>query len=650
MDYLDKLNPAQKEAVTTTDGPLLIIAGAGAGKTRVITYRILHLIKTGIDPKRILAITFTNKAAREMRERVETLLKNEKERPRERLGFGELEKPDGNRNSLPFLSTFHALGVYILRQNAAQLGLSKYFTILDRDESLTRVKTAIKAADLDPKRFEPRKILGAISRQKGAGLTLERYKEEAPNDFFPKIVIAVWERYEKSKKEDGALDFDDLLLLAVQLLKKEPETLTYYQELWTHIHIDEYQDTNAIQYELTMLLARKYRNLCVVGDMDQSIYGWRGADFTNILNFEKDFPETKVVTLEENYRSTQTILTAANAVIAKNKRRREKKLFTKNKGGAKISIFSGLDEGEEAKFIAQKTKELIDGGSKPEEIAVLYRANFQSRVLEEAFLRQNIPYQVLGVRFFDRKEIKDVIAYIKFATNPSDFESLKRIINVPPRGIGKATLAKIAAKQIESLPVKTQEKVGNFFRLVGRIKSKLAELKPSEFLKEVIKITGIEENLKTSDEEDLERLENIRELVSLATKYDEMPAEEGIMMLLTEVALATDQDQLEETKKGVKLMTVHAAKGLEFDYVFISGLEQDLFPHTGFGRGEEERDDEEERRLFYVAITRAREKLFLTYSQVRTIFGSRQINMPSEFIFDIDEELLEAESNLGVIL
>jgi len=656
MNYLEKLNNAQKEAVTCTEGPLLIIAGAGAGKTRVITYRILHLIKSGIDPKKILAITFTNKAAREMKERVEKLLKEEivEERP-DHPAFGlpaqvgEVWEGTPKFEGTPFLSTFHSLGVYLLRHHAPKLGLSKFFTILDRDESIARIKTSLKEAGIDPKRFEPRKILGAISKQKGAGLTLGDYKEEASNDFFPKIVISVWERYEKILKEENALDFDDLLLLSVRLLKKDPETLAYYQDLWSHIHIDEYQDTNAIQYELTMLLTAKHKNLCVVGDMDQSIYGWRGADFTNILNFEKDFPSAKVVTLEENYRSTQNILQAANGIIKKNKKRREKNLFTKNKEGAKISIFAGLDESEEAKFIAKKAKELVGEGVKPEEISVLYRANFQSRALEEAFLRLGIPYQVLGVRFFERKEIKDVIGYIKLATNPSDFESLKRIINVPARGIGKATLAKIAAKQVESLPAKTQEKVANFFSIVGRIKLRLNELKPSEFIKEVIKISGIENSLKTTDEEDLERLENIRELVSLATKYDEMEPEEGIMNLLTEVALATDQDGLEENKKGVKLMTVHAAKGLEFNYVFISGLEEGLFPHQSFNV-DETRDEEEERRLFYVALTRAREKLFLTYSQVRTIFGSRQVNMPSEFIFDIDEDLLEAESNLGVII
>lgn len=634
MFYLDELNNPQREAAKHKDGPLLIIAGAGAGKTRTVAYRILHLIKSGVSPDQILAITFTNKAAKEMKERILALLaKNNKTED-------DLQQEEGRKE--PFVSTFHALCVYILRNEHRALELPKFFSIFDRNDSISKIKSAMKKVGVDPKKFEPGKILSAISRQKGDGISLEEYRADA-RDFYPKTVSIVWAEYVKLLKKENALDFDDLLVRVVELLKAKPEILTKYQERFHYISVDEYQDTNVIQYELVNLLAEKYKNICVVGDMDQSIYGWRGADYTNLLRFEKDYPNAKTVLLEENYRSTETILTAANRIIAKNTRRFDKKLFTKKKGGAKIGLYAGLEEGDEARFIARRVQEMIAEGTKPEQLAVLYRANFQSRVLEEAFLRAGVPYQVLGTRFFERKEIKDIVSYIKAALNPTDFEALKRVINTPPRGLGQVTLTKLAAGAEETLPATTREKVAKFRRLLSEIASFAQSRKPSELIKFVLEKTGLEEGLKKGGEDSLERLENAREFASLAVRYDHLPPAEAVPIMLAEITLSSEQDSLNENKNGAKLMTVHAAKGLEFDVVFVTGLEEGLFPHRGFD--ETDRDEEEERRLFYVAVTRARQKLYLTYAQSRLVFGSRQVNLPSEFIFDIDEELLDADTD-----
>lgn len=627
MSPTNNLNPAQAEAAAHQNGPLLIIAGAGAGKTKTITHRILNLIQSGVAPENILAITFTNKAAKEMGDRVTNLLSENG-----LTGQGK-----------PFMSTFHSLGVHILRHHGTALGLSKFFVILDRDESLAKVKQAMRLVQVDEKRFEPRKMLSAISKHKGDGRNAKSYAENA-HDFFPKLVSDIWLRYEELLQKENALDFDDLLLKTVRLFRQDKEILEYYQDRWKYIHIDEYQDTNTIQYEISKLLADKHQNICVVGDIDQSIYSWRGADFTNILNFEKDYPETKTVLLEENYRSTQNILAAANDVIKKNRNRREKNLFTNNGEGDKITIFSALDENSEARFIAETAKDLIREGTDPEEIAVLYRANFQSRVLEEAFLRAGVPYEVLGTRFFERKEIKDIIGFLRLAFNPDDSGSLKRVINVPPRGIGKVTLDKILAGETEKLPAKMREKIIEFKQLVASIKEQASELKPSETIKYIMAKAGIEADLKNKSEEEQERLENLKEFVSLATKYDELPPEEGLMNLISEASLTSDQDTLMRETRGVRLSTIHASKGLEFKRVFITGLETDLFPHSSFG--DEKRDDEEERRLFYVALTRAKEKLYLTYAQSRMVFGQRKINMPSEFIDDISEDLIDQEDNI----
>ena len=703
-DHLAGLNAPQREAALHTTGPLLIVAGAGAGKTKTIAHRILNLIKEGVPAEKILAVTFTNKAAKEMRERV----------------VAALSFVNSRERTLPFISTFHSLGVHIIKENARILGHTKYFTILDENDAATLIKEALKELEIDPKQYDPKRIRNIISREKGNFVHAEEFVAEST---LGKKISRVWHSYEKKKMQENALDFDDLLLKAVKLLKENEVARKIYQERWVYIHIDEYQDTNEVQYLMSKLLCGENKNICAVGDADQLIYSWRGANLKNILNFERDYPNAKVIMLEENYRSTQNILTAANEIIKKNKYRPEKNLFTKNKTGDKIGLYEALDETDEADFVAVKILELMDSsggdafsqvlgspgpypgqtilkststyanegqdidlrniaqGDGPSiaifqqenmrveqsnilsEIAVLYRANFQSRVLEEAMLRYNIPYQVLGVKFFERKEIKDTLAYLRAALNPESLSDIKRIINFPTRGIGKVTLAKLFSKQQASLPIKMQIKIDNFYKLLEAIKEKIETAKASEVIKYVVKKSGIEEELKNGGDDDLERLENIKELATLALKYDELKNETGTEKLLEDAALASDQDSLlidaarpvkgregsqREAFNGVKLMTVHASKGLEFKYVFITGLEDGLFPHVRQSERETAEDREEERRLFYVALTRAKEKLFLSFANFRTLFCSLQINAPSEFIGDIPADLLQKEGGNSI--
>lgn len=628
----------QREAAVHKDGPLLVIAGAGTGKTATLTHRILHLIKEGIPPDEILAITFTNKAAKEMRERVGALL--EKNGFATGLRYGDTQ---------PWIGTFHSLGVYILRAHADVFGLTKHFAILDKNDARSLLKEAIKAEGLDPKKFSPERIGSIISREKGNLMTVAEYRAQASNAYLPLIVAGVWEKYENLLKREKALDFDDLIVKTVILLRDHPEIRDEYQRRWRYIHIDEYQDTNAAQYELARLLAGEAKNICVVGDGDQSIYGWRGANMQNILNFERDYEGARTVLLEENYRSTQTILSAANDIIKKNTVRKEKNLYTKNSTGEKIGIIETYDEGGEARAVGGKIKDLLAAGAMPEDIAVLYRANFQSRALEEAFLMIEIPYQVLGVRFFERREVKDILSFVRAALNPESLSDIKRIIDVPPRGIGKSTLAKMFAKDEASLPPAGQKRAQDFWKLLSDIKEYVLAEKTSKLIKFVSEKTGIETSLKTGHDDDNERLENIHELVTLATKYDILPPEEAVEKLLGDAALASDQDSLMKSESAVKLMTVHAAKGLEFPYVFVVGLEHDLFPHRRMGeKAVSKEDEEEERRLFYVAVTRAKKKLFLSHASVRTIFGQRQVNMPSEFLSDISDECLEYEETASV--
>ena len=624
MQHLENLNEPQKEAVTTIKGPLLVVAGAGAGKTRVITHRIAHIISQGVEPYNILAVTFTNKAAREMKERVERLLSG--------------QVATGNA---PFVSTFHALGVYLLCRHYKDLNIPKHFSIFDRDDSKRAVRSAMKKCSIDPKEYEPGKILGSISKQKGNATTAEEYGGMASN-YWEEMVAEVWLEYEKKLKENKAFDFDDLLLQTLIFLRKNRSILKQYQDTWKYIHVDEYQDTNRVQYELIKLLAGSegHPNICVVGDADQTIYTWRGASIGNILSFEKDFLGAKTILLEENYRSTQNILGAANDVIKKNVTRIDKNLFTQNIEGEKIELIEGWNEANEAEKVVTRVQDLISSGANPKEIAILYRANFQSRVFEETLLRERIPYQLVGTKFFERKEIKDMLSYIRCALNPENPTDIARVINVPARGIGKVTLAKVLSGNKKDLAGKVAESVNSFFDILKRIREKSTTQKPSELVKFVLKTSGLEKFLKEQGDDGLERLENIQELASLASRYDGLSPEDGIGELLTDAALATDQDNISSADNSVKLMTVHASKGLEFDYVFIVGLEEGLFPHERLD--EKDTDNEEERRLFYVALTRTRKQAFLSYAHTRTIFGSTGMRVPSQFISDIDENFLEA--------
>lgn len=629
--HLEGLNEAQKNAVCSTNGPLLVLAGAGSGKTRVITHRIIHLILHGIAPQHILAVTFTNKAAKEMRERVMHLLQTY--RGSERASV----------DAVPLVTTFHSLGVRMLREHHDVFGLRKQFTIYDRSDSNSAIKKALERAGYDPKQFEPRRILSMISRAKGDAVTQTDYAGST-HTYPERVASDVWKHYEEILREDHALDFDDLLSKTLSMLKSHPEILESYRTRFTHVHIDEYQDTNRVQYEIVRLIVGESANLCVVGDVDQNIYSWRGADIKNILQFERHFPEAKIIMLEENYRSTQTIIAASNDIIEKNINRPAKKVFTNNHAGELISLYAAMGGQEEAEYVALTAKDLIKNGASPSEIAVLFRTNFQSRVLEEACINYDVPYQMLGTKFFERKEIKDVLSFLRYAINPSSTNDLVRIINTPPRGIGKVTLLKIVEGRIADLPAATHAKVDVFYRIVNEIAEYAKEHPVHETLTFIMRHTGIEAEYKKDGEEGLERLENIRELVTLGTKYQEYSPEEAIEHLLEDSALGSDQDELKEKEEfdAVRLMTIHSAKGLEFPYVFITGLEEGLFPHARLG--DAETDDEEERRLFYVALTRAKKKVFLSYAHMRTIFGSQRVNAPSSFLHDIRGELLESKN------
>ncbi|MBA3733115.1 UvrD-helicase domain-containing protein [Patescibacteria group bacterium] len=634
MNYLESLNIEQRKAVLAVEGPVLIVAGAGAGKTKTITHRILHIIASGVSPERILAITFTNKAAKEMRERVRNLIE---------------EDPNlvHLRRSMPFMSTFHSLGVFIIKENAPLLNLPRHFNIFDTADSKKALKDALSYVGVDPKEYLD-KIRHIISNEKGRGVSLSEYGERGSYDFTSELVKKAWTRYEEVLKKEHALDFDDLLLKSLKLLEKYPEVLKKYQDRFLYIHVDEYQDTNKVQNQIVELLAGKNRNICVVGDTDQNIYSWRGAEIKNMLHFERTYPEVSTFFLEQNYRSTKNILGAANKIIEQNNFRIPKKLFTENKEGEKIGVFEARNEIDEAHFIALKCKELIEKGQSTEDMAVLYRANFQSRVLEDAFMSYGVAYQMLGTKFFERKEIKDAVSFIKASLNPENVTDFSRIINIPPRGIGKVTLQKIIQGLEDVLPEATKIKISSFRKMLSDFKDVLLQEKPSDALRHIIRTSGMENMYKTGFEEDTDRLENIMELVTLAIGYDIYPGEEGIEKFLTDTALASDQDALDGGKNGVKLMTVHSSKGLEFHTVFICGLENDLFPHRRMGEAKKSGEDsEEERRLFYVAVTRAGKKLFLTHAQTRTIYGTMEVNSRSEFIDDVPEKYIEKETFLG---
>ncbi len=580
MPDLELLNSKQKEAVEATEGPVLVVAGAGAGKTKVITERIKYLIERGAAPESILAVTFTNKAAGEMKNRV--------------------ARPG------PFIGTFHALGLLIIRENLKELGIAKNFTILDEDDALKLIKECLVESKIDPKQFDPGRIRNNISRLKNQMMTADEFADDS---VFEKILGKVWRLYEEKTKAQNLLDFDDLLLKPVLLFKKDEEALKKYQERWRYIHIDEYQDTNEVQYILSKLLAASHKNILAVGDIDQAIYSWRGADFKNVLNFQKDYPDAKIVFLEENYRSTDIILEAANAVITRNKFRIPKNLWTKRAGEHQIRIFFAEDEKREAEMVASEIK-FLKTNIKLSETAVLYRTNAQSRALEEVFLAKNIPYKITcGVRFYERREIKDLIAYLRLIKNPENGLSYNRIANVPPR----------------------KKKKIDFDALIENFRNDIDNINAHELLKKIISKIEYKDYISDGTEKGKERWQNIEEFLGLAQKI------ENLDEFLEHVSLFAIDDKYDAVTDKVNLMTMHSAKGLEFEAVFVVGLEEGLFPHT---LSFEPEDLEEERRLYYVAITRAKTHLYLTAAGRRTLFGERAANMPSRFLKEIPEHLL----------
>ncbi len=629
MTYLDGLNDRQKEAVLATEGPISVLAGAGSGKTRVLTTRIYHLIRKGVAPESILAVTFTNKAAREMRERLVA-----------RLETG---------GALPFVATFHGLGREILQNYGTPLGIPRFFTIFDRDDSERAIKEGLKALDVDPKEIAPRFVMSRISKAKGDGMSQQMFADRHGRESFRNRIVAdVWKRYDESLKKEKALDFDDLIVLPVKLLEKHEDVRELIQKRFKYVHVDEYQDTNPLQAKFVDLLLTPHKNLFVVGDLDQAIYSWRNATIENLLEFEKTYPGAQTIILEHNYRSTKTIVDAANGIIELNRNRKEKRSVTDNPSGERITIHPENSAEGEGRFIARQCKKLMREGETPETMAVLFRTNFQSRILEEAFLAEGIPYKLLGTRFFDRKEVKDVLAWVRLSLEPTRESDRARAVQTPPRGIGKVTLGKIIAGKAEDFKPSERAKVAAFDEIVTALNIASETELPSIFVRMVIEKSGIQALLEKGGEDDQERLENIKELATLATRYDALPGKEGIALFLTDAALASDQDELDrkENSNGVTLMTVHAAKGLEFDTVFVTGLEEGLFPHEGMNK-DEKRDEEEERRLFYVAVTRAKKRLYLTFARIRRIYGTDFMSEPSSFLRDIDPSLTNYQEGAG---
>ncbi|OIK16441.1 ATP-dependent DNA helicase PcrA [Bacillus sp. MUM 116] len=645
MQYLsDKLlqglNPEQQSAVKCTDGPLLLMAGAGSGKTRVLTHRIAYLIvEKRVNPYNILAITFTNKAAREMKERI--------------------GKTMGGAAEEIWISTFHSMCVRILRRDIDRIGFNRNFTILDTTDQQSVIKGILKDKNIDPKKFDPRAILGAISSAKNELIEPEEYGKTA-GGYYEQVVSEVYEEYQKRLRKNQALDFDDLIMMTIQLFRRVPDVLEYYQRKFQYIHVDEYQDTNKAQYLLVKLLAMRFKNLCVVGDSDQSIYRWRGADIANILSFEKDYPNTTVILLEQNYRSTKRILLAANKVIENNFNRKAKNLWTENPEGNKLVYYRADSEQGEAQFVAGKIKELTrDGKHTLADIAILYRTNAQSRVMEEVLLKSNIEYSIVGgTKFYDRKEIKDMLAYLRLISNPDDDISLRRIINVPKRGIGSSSVDKIAdfaamhdlsiyqaldSIELMGLSPKITKSAREFRDFIRNYTQMQEFLSVTELVEEILEKSGYREMLKA--EKSLEaqsRLENLDELLSVTKNFEEVSEDKTLVAFLTDLALVADIDSMdEEVEKAdsIVLMTLHSAKGLEFPVVFLIGMEEGVFPHSRSLM--EEAEMEEERRLAYVGITRAEQSLFLTNAQMRTLFGRTSMNPASRFIKEIPEELLE---------
>ncbi len=638
---MDTLNPVQRKAVECLSGPLLIMAGAGSGKTKVLTCRVANLLAHGIAPYRILAITFTNKAAEEMRERVDRLV--------------------GSAAKDLWLSTFHSFCARLLRYEIDSLGgYGKNYVIYDASDSKTVVKDCLKELNLDEKQYPPGQIQAAISDAKNQMMTPDALAQMADN-FHRQKISEVYEAYQRVLKKNNALDFDDLLMLAVQLLQTSEEVREKYQKRFQYILVDEYQDTNGAQYQLTKILAAKHRNLCVVGDADQSIYGWRGADIRNILDFEKDYPEAEVIRLEQNYRSTKTILTAANSVIANNQNRKPKNLWTENDTGAPITTYCAQDERDEAAFIAREIMRRQDAtGISYSDVAVLYRTNVQSRAVEEGFMRMGIPYTMVGgLKFYDRREIRDMIAYLRVLFNPSDTLSLLRIINVPRRGLGATSIARLneyavthdmslfdvisspeALAEIPGLTARTKKPLTDFSVLIFNLLGEMDSTPVSEFVEHVLDATGYIEALEAEDKPDNKsRIENLQEFIGVAKDFEATSETPTLDEFLNHIALISDIDDADLADERVTLMTLHSAKGLEFPLVFMAGMEEGIFPHTRTLMDDAEL--EEERRACYVGITRAKEKLYMTYAQHRMIYGNITSFPPSRFLGEIPASCVE---------
>ncbi|MDA9462619.1 ATP-dependent DNA helicase UvrD, PcrA [Enterococcus mundtii 3F] len=646
-NLLKGMNPRQKEAVLHTDGPLLLMAGAGSGKTRVLTHRIAYLIEEKeVNPWNILAITFTNKAAKEMKERVNAILET------------------GGEDV--WVSTFHSMCVRILRRDVDYIGYNRNFTIIDSSEQLSLMKRILKELNIDPKKYDPRSLLGSISQAKNSLLSPDAFAK-MQGSYYEEIAAKCYAAYQKELQYNQCMDFDDLIMNTIRLFDEHPDSLTYYQNKFHYIHVDEYQDTNHAQYTLVNLLAGRFRNLCVVGDADQSIYGWRGADMQNILDFEKDYPDAAVILLEQNYRSTKTILNAANQVIENNSNRKPKNLWTENQDGNKITYYRADNERDETRFIVERMQEEIQTNRRNYgDFAILYRTNAQSRVMEETLLKANIPYKMVGGhKFYDRKEIKDVLAYLNVIANPQDSLSFERIVNSPKRGIGPGSVEKLrsfatmhewplleAARNVELANIggKAGTQLGSFGEMMHQLTEMIPYLTVTELTKEVLERSGYLDDLKIQNTlESQARIENLEEFLTVTQEFDKQFEKEGLenadspedklVVFLNDLALVSDIDSLEEETKQVTLMTLHAAKGLEFPVVFLIGLEEGVFPLSRALM--EESELEEERRLAYVGITRAEEALFLTNAFSRTLYGRTQYNRPSRFLEEIDQELLD---------
>lgn len=641
---LKDLNPKQQEAVKIIDGPVLVISGPGSGKTKCLTHRTAYLIANGVRPENILALTFTNKAAQEMKERIMKLSEVE---PRKR-GSTSL--------GLPNVGTFHSTGLKILRREIEKLGYASNFSIFDDDDQQGLLKKIMLELEIDTKRFNPRAILSKISELKTNLTSPESYK---PNDFYQKLVAKLYGLYQAQLLKLNGVDFDDLIVLCVKIFKEYPDTLKKYQNLWKYILVDEYQDTSHDQYKFVTMLADANKNLFCIGDDAQSIYQFRRADIRNILNFQKDYPEAKVVMLEQNYRSTQNILAAAQGIISNNRAQIVKELWTQNDTGHKISVKELLSERHEANYVVSKISELITAGYKAEDQVILYRTHAQSRAMEEALISASYPYKIIGgIKFYERKEIKDVLAYLRFLAGPSNMMAFERIYNVPPRGIGKSVFEKITSNTRSDLVLAIDELMGegilppkqlaslkDFRELLADLMEVMKTRELTDLIKYIVAQTDYENYLRTAgskrdfDNSD-DKIENIKELLTVASKYNELGSgSEAVEKFLEDIALLQSTDQLGDKEGGITLMTMHASKGLEFPIVFIIGMEEGLFPHS---RAIFEPSElEEERRLCYVAITRAKEQLFITLTKARNIFGAREMNLPSRFIGEMPQNILD---------